>query len=211
MAATSWYLSNLSNGVWATYKGAELGRTKPFDQLTLTYAIADERAGAEVDVYLDAKVTKKTVEGTKIGTFVLAGTGGSEKMKSLTIPVKIDRPGVQHGHGSTAKGQLQTRQRAGQFGQADLWLRRRQALKLWPLGALLLGLQVSPCAPVQILGDAPAAPRRRRRGQPLWNRQTNRQSRRFGARFHGLGHERPRIAVCRCRSDCVCEVFSLPQ
>ena len=80
--------------MWATYKGAELGRTKPFDQLTLTYAVAEERAGAEVDVYLDAKVTKKTVEGTKIGTFVLAGTGGSEKMKSLTIPVKIDRPGV---------------------------------------------------------------------------------------------------------------------
>jgi hypothetical protein len=53
-----------------------------------------------IDVILDAKLEgqgedRAPVGGTKIATFVLQGTGGwgNDNMKTITLPVTIDRPG----------------------------------------------------------------------------------------------------------------------
>lgn len=92
-----WYLGNLSEGTWATYKDVEIGRTKPFTMLTLRYAAQEDRIGAEIDVYLNAKITPNegdAIEGQKIATFVIQDTGGFQIPKEVSAPIQVPKAGL---------------------------------------------------------------------------------------------------------------------
>jgi hypothetical protein len=96
-------MGNIHWGAAIYFEDVELGRDKPFDQVTFRYCIPDDRAGTKIELLLNPQVqqSEKGVQitgGTTIGTFTIQGTGGWgwENMKSFSMPVKIDRPG-RHG------------------------------------------------------------------------------------------------------------------
>lgn len=94
----TWYVYDLGHGGWINYKSIELGRDKPFDQITLRYGAPSDRAGAIAKVLLDPVIEergdKKTLKGgEQIAEFVLVSTGGWETFKSFTLPARINKPG----------------------------------------------------------------------------------------------------------------------
>ncbi len=95
---TNWYLFNLHSNCRMLYKGLELGRDKPFDEVTLRYAIPNDRAGAKIIVLLDPKVEVKDGKtsitgGQEIASFIVEGTGDWQEFKTFTQPAKIDKAG----------------------------------------------------------------------------------------------------------------------
>lgn len=96
------YAGNIHGGVWMHYAGVELGRESPFDQVTLRYAIPNDRAGAEVEIWVGASLERdgrdrKPVGGEKVVTFTIEGTGGWgwKEMKEFTQPIRLKQGGRQ--------------------------------------------------------------------------------------------------------------------
>ncbi len=93
-----WFLFNLHGGCWMLYEDLELGRDKPFDQLTIRYGAPDDRAGSKINVYLNPKIEeiegkRRVTDGQLIAEITVESTGGWEDFKTFTIPAKIKKPG----------------------------------------------------------------------------------------------------------------------
>ncbi|MGF1531612.1 MAG: carbohydrate-binding protein, partial [Puniceicoccaceae bacterium] len=93
-----WFISNLHGGCWMRYPDLELGREKPFEQMTIRYGTNSERAGCRIRVLLNPTIEgqgdkRKLNGGEEIGVFVVESTSGWETFKEFTQPVKISKPG----------------------------------------------------------------------------------------------------------------------
>jgi len=94
-----WFLFNLHGGCWMRYNNLELGREKPYDQLSIRYGAPADRAGSIIKVYLNPKLEetagkRRVTDGQLIAEVVVENTGGWEDFKTFELPAKIDKPGT---------------------------------------------------------------------------------------------------------------------
>lgn len=93
-----WFISNLHGGCWMLYPDLELGRTAPYDQITLRYGAQKDRAGCIVKVILNPEIEtqgskRQVVGGHLAAEFVVEHTGGWEDFQSFTLPLDVPRAG----------------------------------------------------------------------------------------------------------------------
>ncbi len=93
-----WFLFNLHGGCWMLYRDLELGRDKPFDQVTIRYGAPNDRAGSIIEVVVDPVIeevgdNRRITGGEVIAAFTVESTGGWEDFKTFTLPAKLDKGG----------------------------------------------------------------------------------------------------------------------
>lgn len=94
----SWFVFNLHGGCWLRYRNLELGRDKPFDQVSIRYGTPNDRAGAIIEVVVDPVIEgdgkkRRVTGGETVARFVVQGTGGWEKFETFTLPAALSKGG----------------------------------------------------------------------------------------------------------------------
>ncbi len=95
----NWYIFNLHGGCWMLYPDLELGRDKPFDQISIRYGTPNDRGGSIIKVVVDPVIEEvngkhRIVDGEQVAEFVVQGTGGWGDFQTFTQPMSLNKGGV---------------------------------------------------------------------------------------------------------------------
>ncbi|MEX2382038.1 MAG: glycosyl hydrolase family 28-related protein, partial [Opitutales bacterium] len=81
------------------FDNVPMGSERPFDRATIRYGTNDVQGGTMMDLYLGGELVETAKrwtdvkDGTFIGSFHLASTGGYDKFREVTIPLQNVAPG----------------------------------------------------------------------------------------------------------------------